>query len=351
MEIKAKRGKISAYQLFVILVISRGVVAITFFQSVLNGGVTADSLLSLVFACLFTLLLSVPAYLCVVKYKNPLSSKWASIIYLIYYMFFSAVNISRFAFFASSRISQNSTDIMFIVFFTLAVCYAASLGIESLARASSICGVVSVLVLLAVALLNIKNFEFLNLFPFFINSKNSILENSLVFASNSIEPVMFLSLSRVTNAKKAKPLFLSVIIVYAAIIILILFCVGVLGRGTSLYAYPIFTLFQMTSFKNFSRLDMIHTAFGVFALFLKCSVLIFCASSSFKKFNYTKKCFAISAIVGIVAVFINKLFSTQIVVNSRFIYIWISIIFCIVIPVLFLLFAKKEKGEEIIEKF
>ena len=56
----AKRGKISPFQFFAILTVSRIVVSLTYIQSVTVGIMSFDIALGLIFAAFFTMILSIP---------------------------------------------------------------------------------------------------------------------------------------------------------------------------------------------------------------------------------------------------------------------------------------------------
>jgi hypothetical protein len=94
---------------------------------------------------------------------------------------------------------------------------------------------------------------------------------------------------------------------------------------------------------------MFHTAFWVFALFLKCSVLIYTSSIAVKKFNHTTKSIINAVIVCLATIFINEVIGTKIVNYSKIISIVMFLLFCVAIPVLYL-FIGKRKDNDLIEK-
>jgi hypothetical protein len=84
---KAKRGKISPVQLFFILLVSRLVVTLTYIQMVSVGKLSSDLMISIALAYCFTMVSSLPAYICIVKNKNPFDVKWIAIFYAVYFIF------------------------------------------------------------------------------------------------------------------------------------------------------------------------------------------------------------------------------------------------------------------------
>lgn len=349
--IKAGRGKIPPYNLFFILFVSRIVVALTYIQTVSVGRIASDVLISIVVASAGGLIAAMPAYFCIVKNKNPLDNKIISYSYSIYFIYYAAVNISRFSYFASSRLNPESSILFFVVIFVVAATYAAILGVEGIGRFSVICGVIMFIAILAVIIFNIKNVKEINYFPFIKNTTRDIWMNIAMFITNSVEGSAFVCLSRYVNGKTAKPYFFAIGLSYAFIFVLIFMCIGVLGNAAVLQSYPIFTLFQMAKSGDYSRMDMIHTAFWITAVFLKCSVLIYCASSCTKKYSHKTKCLIAGGAVILLSVLITLLLGIDMFKITKYISCFGCLIFCFGIPLLSLIFKKKKKGDDVLEKF
>ena len=341
MNTNSKRGVISPYQLFFIILASRAVVALTFYQSVLKNGVSPDSLLSSLLALGINLLLCLPAVLCCKKEKSPLKTGAGRIIYFVYYFFFAGINAARFALFANERTVNGAGIMLFIFLMCAAACYAAFLGIEAIGRFSVICAVLSVFLLLIIMLLNIKSFHPSDFLPFFVGSRADIAQNSLIFSSGSIEPALYFILFEKCEKSRAKGLLWGIVASYGAIFLMLLFCVGVLGSAAPLFDYPVFTLFQMTAFGSFSRLDILYTAFGFFALFAKCAVLVYCAAACIKRTSPKAKEAFIFVPLAVLSFFLCRLLSSQSADFSRKLYIYLTLVFCVLIPLLFLLIPKK----------
>ena len=338
----AQKGVISPYQLFFIILVSRAVVALTFYQSILFNGISPDSLISSLIAVGINLLLCIPCYLCIKQNKSPLVTKAGRALYSVYFVFIAGVNISRFAFFACDKTAHGDSPLFFAVLMTAAACYAAYLGIEALGRFSVMSAVLSIILLIIVVFLNIKNFHSVNLIPFFVGTKGEILENSILFSANSIEPALFLVLVNKCSQKTAKPLFLGITASYGAIIIMLLFCIGVLGSAASLFSFPVYTLFQMTAFKSFSRLDIVYTAFGFFALFAKCAVIFYCAEQCVNKINSgAKSILLFIASLGASIIVYQRLFS-EISNGARWFYSALTVAFLVLIPICFTLFSRRK---------
>ena len=333
---------LSARQLFFVLYASRMVVAITFFQFVLGGRMTTDWLFSLAGAWALTMLACAVSYWCCKKQKNPLNNKGVALLYAGYFLYFAAASIGRFSFFASNRLNPHTTLLLFVVIMAVAACYAAYLGLAALGRFAAFCAAALVLIIAAVLLLNIGNTAWINFFPLRENQPISMLKNSLIFAANSVEPVLYPALADKTGAGRGKALFGAVCSAYAGIIVLVGLCIGVLGAGASLRPYPVFTLFQMTALGGFSRLDVLYTAFWVFAVFLKCAVLLYCAVCCLRCEHRKAVYAALLCAVAVIGFLLSRAYTTSLAEKTSGIYLVAALIYCVVFPVGSLLLQRRK---------
>lgn len=346
MTTKAKRSKIAPYQLFFIIFVSRIVVTLTYIQTVSVGKLGTDFLFSVGVSYLVVMLASLPIVICVKRGINPFKNTIISMLYSLYFIWISGVNISRFSYFASSRLNTDSTMIFFAVIIALAVCYCAYLGIEGISRFGAFCGLILIFTVLVVAIFNVHNLKMLNYYPIYTNSTLDVIQNGFVMASNSAEPVVLFALSSKVNGNKIKPYFIGVSLAYLVVFILIFYVIGVMGAGASLQSYPVFTLFQLASFGSMSRLDMLHISFWVLALLLKCSVLCYCATISVKRLNHGIKSIIVSALTGVVGILVTELLSMNSSGITKYISLGIFALFTVIIPLLNILLSRGKSVEK-----
>lgn len=347
--IQAKKDKIAPVSIFFMLYISRIVVSLTNIQSVTTGIMSTDVLLSVLMSMAFTLILSLPALYCYKKNKNPFSIKWVSFFYGIYFVFLAGVNISRFAYFASTTLNPDINAWMFCVLIALCGFYGAFLGIEGIGRFSAFAFFLLVLAVMAVVLFSIKGYDEINLYPVIRNSTNSILKNTLYMTSNSFEMIVLLCLKNKINTAAVKPYIFSVIASFFTLFVLLLMVNGVMGDGASLQTFPLFSLFQLAKTGIFERLDILHISFWILGIFVKSVILIYCSSLCVKPFKNKSKCL-VSAVLSMITaiVFSNLVRLNDLSLAVTFVPFGI---FCVVIPVLTLAFKKRNYGDELIEKF
>ena len=352
MSENAKRGKISQRQLFSVLLLLRMTAALGDIGYITLGTLSSDTLLSLALGCGLTLLFALPLYFCCVKHKSPLNTKLPAMLYAVYFVLLEAFNIASFSLFSTSESHPETKTLLIVILISLAAGYAAYLGIEAVSRFSVFCVAFLAVVIAVAVFTNVKNLERLNYYPLMKNSKAAILENAVLFASNSTEVVIFASLAPRVNGKRKMPLFSSIAAAFAGIIFLAAVCVGVMGYATEHYPYPVYSLFKMSSIGSFSRMDVIHTAFWIFAFVARGAVLVYCASNAVKRLNHSVKSIAFSAVSGVLAFLLCKFSAGRAVYELGIPFRLISLaVFQLILPAGFLIFKRRNKGEALLEAF
>ncbi len=346
---KAQKNKIAPVSIFFLFYISRIVVTLTNIQSVSTGLMKTDMLISLALAMGLTIIISLPILCCCRYHKSPMDIKWLGFIYAVYFVFLAGINISRFSYFASTTLNPDSKAWIFAVVFSVCAFYGALLGIEGLSRFSAFVFAMLLIAVSAAVLCNIQNFEEINLYPVISNKVSDIAENAFRFASNSTEMVMLLCLNKRVNGYAVKHYVYSVMASILTVFILIYSIIIVLGDAAALQPFPLFSLFQMARIGTLERMDVIHISFWIFAIFVKGALLIYCASISVKAMKHKSKCIIAGA--GVLAVSVFVAVSGLAAVIPPAVMEIPFVIFAFVIPLCILIFKKRNRGDELIEKF
>lgn len=347
---KYKRGAISPFSLFAILFISRLVVTFTASSGFITGEYSPDIMISALISIALIFIASIPIFYAVHYNMDIFSNSIIESLYALYFIYTGAVNVSRFSYFAQTTIEQQEIRLsVFAAMIIVACTYAASLGIEALSRFASFIFVIVALGIFSITALSFKEFSLINLFPFSKNSVKSILMNSLIFTADSSEIILFSVISSRVNGKKGKPFYLAMALSVLTTALLIFFTIGSFGDAANLSAYPIFAMSQISTFSTFERLDSVYMAFWIFATFLKVCVYIYAAAVMLPKGSFKSKC----VFSGVLTLLASCIFLT----NNRFAEIEKTaiiisfIIFALIIPVIRIIFRKKSKGEELLERF
>ncbi len=348
-----KAGKISSFNFFSLIFISKVLVAFTSCTFVLRGEYSSDILISVLISMVLNFIF-IAIIICACKNgKSPLNNKWVSLAYGIYFIFTGAVIVSRFSFFASTELNPESKILFYSVLIISFCVYGAMLGIEPVARFSLLVFIITVIGIITIVLFGVKEFELINLFPFTRNSSRDILLNSFYSAGDASELILFLAVSPKVNGNKVKPCLWAMGTAYVICIGILAVVIGILGDTATMSAFPMFEVSQVSKFSDNERLDSIYTAFWTFAVFLKCTVFLYSSATVlnkvFKKLNNVKSCvisgvlmLAFCALFTLTGLFFRM--NTVIVIAPY-------IVFGFVIPVCCLIFQKKDKGEILLEKF
>ena len=296
-----------------------------------------------------TLLLSLPAIYCYKKHKNPFDIKWVGFFYSLYFIFIAGINISRFSYFASTTLNPNSQAWMFSIIVAACAFYGAYLGIEGLSRFSAFGFSLLVASILAALILNLQNYQEINLYPVIRNSNDEMINNILTMTGNSTELALFLCLSKKVNGRAVKPYVWSLIASFFSLFVLVLFVNAVMGDAASLQVFPIYTLFQYAKIGLFERIDVLYISFWIFGIFTKSVLLIYCSGIAFRPMKKSTKCVISASLAFIVSLIFTELVQVntlpQIVNFAPF------AVFGVIIPLLALIFKKRNYGDELVEKF
>lgn len=345
----SKKNQIAPVSIFFLLYISRIVVSLTCIQHVTAGRMSSDVMISITLALLLNLLISLPAIFCCYKNKSPFDVKGVNWFYAAYFVFLAGVNVSRFSYFASSVINPEAKAWIFSLLIAICVCYASQLGIEGLSRFSAFAFILIVSSIVFGLACNIKNYNEINLYPVIVNSNKDIIKNIFYVVSSSTEVPILLCLKKRVNGSPVKPYVFSTLAAFLTTFLLILFVNATMGDAAQLSSFPVYTLFQLAKIGLFERLDAFLISLWIFGIFIKAVLLIYCASTSIKPFKNNVKCIVFTIIsLGVALAFTEMMKATTSPIG---VYIVPYLISCLIIPLLTLIFKKRNLGDELIEKF
>lgn len=347
--INSQRNKIAPISIFFMLYISRVVVTLTNMQSVSSGMINTDMLISIVLALGLNLLLCLPAIWCYKNNKSPFEVKGVNLFYALYFIYLAGVNISRFSYFASTVLNPEASAWVFSLIIAVCAGYASRFGIEGLSRFSAFGFILIVLTVVAGTMFNFKNYDEINLYPVIRNSTREIAENVFYITSSSVEVIVLLCLGKRVNGSAVKPFVFSVIASFLTTFILILFINATMGDAANLQAFPVYTMFQLAKIGLFERLDVLQISFWIFGIFIKSVLLIYCSSVSIKSYKNSTKCIIASVLSLAVAFVLTEFTDTSTITPT--VYVAPYFVACVLIPLLTLIFKKKNSGDELIEKF
>lgn len=330
-------SKISAFQFYSILLLSRILITLTYTPKYTEGITVSDKIFQTLFRFAFGIIITLPVFLLNKKNENELQNKNGTfpkikaMIFSAVFFYFSVTTVTRLDLFAGT-VMFPETDVKFLILLVIVLCaYAVSLGIEPIAR-SAVMFVIPVILSLAFVFFSlVKQVDFLNLTPLFYNGVFPVVKTSLNAVGRTVEyAVIAASLPFVKgNSKKG---FFIWITVQTAITAIIFFFEGtVLGEFSNMQLFPVYTIASMAQFSFFRGLGAIITGVWILCAFLKISLLIFLQSKLISEAFGIKRITVTvisSLLLSVVCLFISGNVSRFNVVDSsliKFILIMVSV--------------------------
>lgn len=353
---EASKGKISVFQFFIMLFLSRTLTTVTYLSSYTENIRLSDMLVQPIFRITIGILIMLPLYflyrrqkdknlLEIINDKSEILAKIVSVVFVLYFFYFTVVTIARLDLFAGTVVFPETDVEYMLVFAIILCCYGAYLGLEALGRSSVISAVLVVPALIFIMLALVKKVDLLNLTPVFYNGVMPVVKVSIDSVGQTVEyGIIALMAPRVTG-KYRKGYYIFLFSQVALMAVMFFFACTVMGNFASTQLFPFHTMASLAEFSVFSRLDAIFTGVWIMCAFIKAGLLVFLQaeilSIYFGKFKRVHYLFAI----GIITIIANLTISQQverfmIIDNSiiKIIFTGVSVLF---IPLFVLLFTRK----------
>lgn len=356
---EATKGKISTFQFFTMLFLSRTLTTVTYLSSYTKNIRLSDMLVQPIFRILIGTAIMLPLYflyrkntdknlLDIVNNKSKVLARVFAIIFVVFFFYFTVVTMARLDLFAGTVVFPE-TDLTYILIFAVVLCcYGAYLGFEALGRSSVISSVFVIPALIFIMVTLVKKVDFLNLTPIFYNGVMPVVRVAVDSVGQTVEyAIIALALPRVKGNVK-KGFFIWLILQTFLMAVMFFFACTVMGNFASTQLFPFHTLASLADFAMFSRLDAIFTSVWIMCAFIKAGLLIYLQAhiftTYFGRFRRTTYIFAI----GILTILANLFISGQIkwftFVDNSTIKIVLTLITVVVIPLFVILFFKKENN-------
>ncbi|MEE0266088.1 MAG: GerAB/ArcD/ProY family transporter [Acutalibacteraceae bacterium] len=286
--------RVSVFQLFVMLYISRMVINVTYSSYNADTASLRFGIISAFVALTGTLLMAVPV-LFMFKTNNGrtvtdngymLFKKWGAAVAVLYGLYFLWVlinTLSQFNIMVTNVVNPTASSFVLSLAVVVASMYAACKGIEALGRASTIIFffVVVALVILICALL--PTADLLNIEPITVNHTENIIEITInMLSKNACIPALAILLPFATGNMKKAVVWWSVA-VYLSTALLIFIIVSVLGDYLETQIFPVYSITALASLGVTKRLDGIFLGVWTAGLFVKTSLFMYLLSACVKR--------------------------------------------------------------------
>ena len=353
---ETSKGKISAFQFFVMLFLSRTLTTVTYLSSYTESIRLSDMLIQPIFRIIIGTLIMLPLYflykrhkgkniLEIVNDKSKILGKLLSVIFVLYFFYFTVVTIARLDLFAGTIVfPETDVDYMLIMAIILC-CYGAYLGLEALGRSSVISAVLVVPALIFIMLTLVKKVDLMNLTPLFYNGVMPVVKVSVDAVGQTVEyGIIALMMPRVTGNYR-KGYYIWLLSQVSLMAVMFFFAATVMGNYAGTQLFPFHTMASLAEFSMFSRLDAIFTSVWIMCAFIKAGLLIFLQTeilttyfSKFKRVHYL-------IAIGIITIIANLLVSQQVewftIIDNSIIKIIFTGISVAIIPLVLLFITRK----------
>lgn len=353
------KGKISSFQFFIMLFLSRTLTTVTYLSSYTENIRLSDMLVQPIFRIVIGTLIVLPVYFFykkhgyknvieIVNEKSQLLGKLVSAVFVLYFFYFTVVTIARLDLFAGTIVFPETDVEYMLIFAVILCCYGAYLGFEALGRSSVISAVFVIPALLFIMVTLVNKVDFLNLTPIFYNGVMPVVKVAVDSVGQTVEyGIIALLLPKVTGNIK-KGFFLWLVSQTLLMAIMFFFATTVMGNFAGTQLFPFHTLASLAEFSMFSRLDAIFTSVWIMCAFIKAGLLIFLQTEVLTTyFGRFKRIYYLIAI-GIITIVTNLFISQKVVrftvIDNSIIKIIITGVSVVVIPLITFFFIRREAG-------
>ena len=355
---EVSKGKISVFQFFSMLFLSRTLTTVTYLSSYTENIRLSDMLVQPVFRIIIGTAIMIPVYLLyknhndknlleIIGERSKVIARCVSVFYILTFFYFTIVTIARLDLFAGTIVFPETDVDFMLVFAIILCCYGAYLGFEALGRSSVISAVFVVPALIFIMVTLVEKVDFLNLTPLFYNGVTPVIKVAVDSVGQTVEyAIIALMLPRVKGNVK-KGFFVWLVLQTLLMALMFFFACTVMGNFASTQLFPFHTLASLAEFAMFGRLDAIFTSVWIMCAFIKAGLLIFLQKDILKtQFGKFKGAYYIVAI-GILTIISNLFISGRIerftFIDNSIIKIIITGVTVVIIPLCVLIFMRKEK--------
>lgn len=358
------KGKISAFQFYVMLFLSRVLTTVTYISSYTKNVRLSDMLIQPIFRIVFGIIIMIPIYLLHKKYddknlidvareRSPKLSKAISVLYLIAFFYFTVVTIARLDVFTGTVVFPETNVNFMLVFVIIFCCYGAYLGFDALGRTSVLTAVLVIPAIIFILCALVNKVDLLNLSPIFYNGVLPVVETAVDSVGQTIEYAMIAIALPKVNGKVTKGFFAWLFSQTLLMAVMFFFAGSVMGNFAATQLFPFHTLASLAEIAMFDRLDAIFTSVWIMCAFIKASLLIFLqADILHKEFGKLKKVNYLT-VIGIVTIAANLFVAGGIerfsAVDASIIKVIITGITTFVIPLIILIISRRRKDKKCVE--
>lgn len=264
------RGKITAAQFFVMMYVSRVVVAMGLNARALGGESFVEAAVSYLLSMLLGLALAVPSLrLHELHGENFAFGKVGAVLYLLYFVCINAASLALFCLFLSGSASQDFPAMAAMAAVLGAAVYGAWRGLETVARCAACVAVILTASACLVFALVLPRFSVQNLPPLFAQGAGQLGSGMLLFvARTSIFADLAVLLPFVRgNARRGLLGWAVGSSVFVCVLLVLL--QGCLGAYGAVQQFPVYVLSSATEVRSLQRMDVVFVGIWLMGLVVR----------------------------------------------------------------------------------
>lgn len=274
-------GKIQAWQLYLLLFLSRVILLFTVDAEMMGGKNLLSLTLSAVFSMLLTFMLAAPALYAHRRWpqKNLLAigemafgkmgRDLLAVLYLLFFLVADGYYLCDFGRFLQVETEYGASVWLILATVVLATLYCLKKGLQAIARTAVLLSGAMILLLLLMVPIWIPMMDSSRTLPLFYEGTDPVLRGTLSFTARSTRFAALLFLLPQVKGRVTRGFFwwnIGITASFVLFFLLISFCLGEYGASVS---YPVYALLQLFSYGPFTRLDAVFTGGWIMAMIMK----------------------------------------------------------------------------------
>lgn len=278
--------KITSFQFFTILFLSRVFAMVTYITSLRTQLSTTDEVIATVLMGVFLLITAIPTAVflkkdnesSIIMRASVVSKTFAKVLCVIYfidYLYFGIITSVRFGIFTGSVMFPDTNVTFFVIIMIAASAYIAFKGIESMGRSAVIILIPVLFAIIFVFSTQIKDFDFLNFTSPFTDEISDIISSGLYTASRTGELAFVTLLTPYVKNQKGRHVYYWIFAIIGIVIITELMISGILGGFGSTQLFNMYSMSVLAEFGFIERMDAIITCMWLLCAGVKISITIF----------------------------------------------------------------------------
>lgn len=266
------RGKITAAQFFVMMFVSRVVVAMGLNARALGGESFAEAAVSYLLSMVLGLALAVPALR--LHRVRGVGAEFAfgkvgAVLYPVYFIGINAASLALFYLFLSRSTSQDFPALAALAAVLGAAVYGAWRGLETVARcAACVAALLTASTVLVFALV-LPRFSVQNLLPLFSQGAGQLGSGILLFAARTSIFADLAVLLPFVRGDARRGMFGWVIGTSVFVCVLLVLLQGCLGAYGAVQEFPVYVLSSATEVRSLQRMDVVFVGIWLMGLVVR----------------------------------------------------------------------------------